>query len=53
MALGGKGFVAMTGDVASVEAAVAAGAQVAADEGMLVARAVIAGPSRELFREWV
>ncbi len=53
MALGGKGFVAMTGDVASVEAAVAAGSQIAADEGMLVARAVIAGPSPELFREWV
>ena len=53
MALGGKGFVAMTGDVSSVETAVAAGSQVAAREGMLVARVVIAGPRPELFREWV
>ena len=53
MALGGKGFVLMTGDVASVEAAVAAGCEVAADEGILVGRAVIARPRRELFREYV
>lgn len=53
MALGGKGFAAMTGEVSSVEAAVAAGAKVAADDGMLVARVVIAGPDRELFRDWI
>lgn len=53
MALGGKGFALVTGDVASVEAAIATGAQVAADEGMLVAKAVIAAPSRELFREYI
>ena len=53
MALGGKGFVLLTGDVASVEAAVAAGCEVAADEGILVGRAVIARPRRELFREYV
>ena len=53
MALGGKGFVAMTGDVASVEAAVAAGAKVAADEGTLVARVVIPRPAPELFRDWI
>jgi microcompartment protein CcmL/EutN len=53
MAIGGKGYVMMTGDVASVEAAVAAGASVAAEEGILVARAVIAAPSKEVFREWV
>ena len=45
MALGGKGFVLMAGDVASVQAAVAAGSKVAAEEGMLVGRAVIAAPS--------
>jgi microcompartment protein CcmL/EutN len=53
MALGGKGFVLLTGDVASVEAAVSAGAQVAAEDGILVGRAVIAAPSKELFREFV
>jgi microcompartment protein CcmL/EutN len=53
MAIGGKGFVLLTGDIASVEAAVATGAQIAADEGILVGRAVIAAPSKELFREFV
>ena len=53
MALGGKGFVLLTGDVASVTAAVEAGARVAGEDGILVDRAVIAAPSRELFREFV
>ena len=53
MAIGGKGFVVLTGDVASVEAAVAAGCEVAAAEGILVGSAVIAAPRRELFREMV
>jgi microcompartment protein CcmL/EutN len=53
MALGGKGFVVMTGDVSSVEAAVAVGSRVAAEEGMLVGRAVIPAPRKELFRDWV
>ncbi len=53
MAIGGKGYVMMAGDVASVEAAVAAGAQVAAEEGILVGSTVIAAPRSELFREFV
>ena len=53
MALGGKGFVLMTGDVASVEAAVAVGSRVAGQDGILVDRAVIAAPAKELFREFV
>jgi microcompartment protein CcmL/EutN len=53
MALGGKGFVVMTGDVSSVEAAVEAGRKVAAAEGMLVAAGTIPAPSRELFRDWI
>ncbi len=53
MAVGGKGFVLLTGDIASVEAAVEAGSQVAADDGVLVGRAVISAPSQELFREFV
>jgi microcompartment protein CcmL/EutN len=53
MALGGKGFVLLCGDVANVEAAVSAASQVAAEDGILVGRAVIAAPSKELFREFV
>ena len=53
MALGGKGFVMMAGDVASVQAAVAAGSRVAAEDGMLVGRSVIAAPSEELFRDYI
>jgi microcompartment protein CcmL/EutN len=53
MALGGKGFVMMAGDVASVQAAVAAGSRVAAEDGMLVGRGVIAAPSEELFRDYI
>jgi len=53
MALGGKGFVMMAGDVASVQAAVAAGCKVAAEDGMLVGRSVIAAPSEELFRDYI
>lgn len=52
MAIGGKGFVVMTGDIASVEAAVAAGAAIASEEGILVGKAVIPGPAKELFREF-
>jgi len=53
MALGGKGFVVMAGDVSSVQAAVSAGSRAAADDGMLVGRAVIPNPSPELFKEYV
>ncbi len=53
MALGGKGFVVIAGDVSSVQAAIAAGSKVAAEDGMLVGRGVIAAPSIELFREYI
>jgi microcompartment protein CcmL/EutN len=53
MALGGKGFVLMAGDVSSVQAAVAAGSKVAAEDGMLVGRSVIPAPSEELFRDYI
>ena len=53
MALGGKGFVLMAGDVSSVQAAVEAGSKAAAEEGMLVARGVIPAPSEELFRDYI
>ncbi|RPI27162.1 MAG: BMC domain-containing protein [Acidobacteria bacterium] len=53
MAVGGKGFVLMTGDIASVRAAVESSSKLAAAEGILVASSVIPRPSAELFREWI
>jgi bacterial microcompartment shell protein len=53
MAIGGKGFLLLTGDVSSVEAAIAAGAVVAGAEGMLSSQAVIPAPCRELFRDYI
>ncbi len=53
MALGGKGFLLMAGDVSSVQAAVAAGCRAAADDGMLVGKGVIPAPSPELFKEYI
>jgi microcompartment protein CcmL/EutN len=53
MAIGGKGFLLMTGDVAAVEAAVEAGAAVAAADGILVSKAVIRAPRRELLEEFI
>ena len=53
MALGGKGFVLMAGDVSSVQAAVYAASKAAAEDGMLVGRGVIPNPSPELFKEYV
>lgn len=53
MALGGKGFVLMAGDISSVQAAVAAAAKAAGDDGMLVGKAVIAAPSPELFKDYI
>jgi len=51
MALGGKAFVTMTGDIAAVQTAVAAGRAVIADAGMLVNAAVIARPHPDVYRE--
>ena len=53
MALGGKGFVLMTGPLPDVEAAVAAGAKQAQDRGLLVSKVVIPRPSRELFQDYI
>lgn len=53
MALGGKGFLLMAGDISSVQAAVDAGSKVAAEDGMLVGRGVIPAPSEELFRDYI
>jgi microcompartment protein CcmL/EutN len=53
MALGGKAFVTMTGNVAAVEAGVAAGAQVVGQKGMLVNKVVIPRPRPELLTEMI
>lgn len=51
MALGGKAFCTMTGDVGSVQAAVAAGRQVIAAAGVLVNAVVISRPHPDVYRE--
>ena len=53
MALGGKGFVLMTGKVADVAAGVAAGAEIARERGLLVSEVVIPAPRPELFGEFI
>lgn len=53
MAIGGKGFVTFTGDVASVEQAVAAGAAVVERRGLLVEKVVIPSPSSDVVREFI
>lgn len=51
MALGGKAFCTMTGDVGSVQSAVAAGKRVIADAGVLVNAVVISRPHPDVYRE--
>jgi len=53
MALGGKAFVTLTGNVAAVSAAVDAGAQVVGRKGMLVNKVVIPHPRGELLNEMI
>ena len=53
MALGGKAFCTMTGDVASVQAAVAAGRQVISEAGGLGDAVVISRPHPDVYREVV
>jgi len=51
MALGGKAFVTLTGDVAAVQSAIDAGAAVVGQKGMLVNKVVIPRPRAELLNE--
>ena len=53
MALGGKAFFTVTGDVASVQAAVAAGKAVIGESGMLVNAVVLPRPHPDVYREIV
>ncbi|MCX7017656.1 MAG: BMC domain-containing protein [Candidatus Sumerlaeota bacterium] len=53
MAVGGKGFVLMTGDVAGCRAAVEAGAAAASAHWLLVNKVVMPRPRLELFGEYI
>jgi microcompartment protein CcmL/EutN len=53
MALGGKAFVTMTGDVGSVQSAVSAGRRVISEAGVLVNAVVISRPHPDVYREVV
>jgi microcompartment protein CcmL/EutN len=53
MALGGKAFVTLTGDVAAVQSAVDSGAHVVGQKGMLVNKVVIPSPRPELLNEMI
>jgi microcompartment protein CcmL/EutN len=51
MALGGKAFCTLTGDVSSVEAAVAVGKRILSESGMLVNAIVLPRPHPDVYRE--
>ncbi|MFC1502960.1 BMC domain-containing protein [Pseudomonadota bacterium] len=51
MAIGGKGFVTLTGDVAAVTAAVEAAAEKIKHKGLLVDKVVIAQPRKEILED--
>jgi microcompartment protein CcmL/EutN len=53
MALGGKAFVTLTGNVAAVQSAVDAAASIVGQKGMLVNKVVIPSPRRELLNEMI
>lgn len=53
MALGGKAFVSLTGDIANVQAAVNAARAIVGDAGMLVNAVVIPRPHPDVYREMV
>ncbi len=47
-AIGGKSFVTLTGDLSAVDAAIEVGSKVGAENCMLVNKAIIPSPSKEL-----
>ena len=53
MALGGKAFCTITGDVAAVTSAVDAGARIIGEKGLLVNKVVIPRPRPELLSEMI
>jgi len=53
MAIGGKAYVTLTGDVAAVQAAVDAAKDIISKKGLLTYAVVIPGPRPELFEEHI
>lgn len=53
MAIGGKGFFLVNGDVSAVQAAVDAAIDAVVDTGMLVNRVIIPSASKEVFNEYL
>jgi len=53
MALGGKAFVTLTGNVAAVQSAIDSGAAIVGQKGMLVNKVVIPHPRPELLNEMI
>lgn len=53
MAIGGKAFVTMTGDIAAIQAAVEAAKQIISSKGLLTYAVVIPGPRMELFEDHI
>lgn len=53
MAIGGKGYFLVNGDVSAVTAAVEAAVEKVQETGMLVNRVIIPSASREIFQEYV
>jgi len=51
MAIGGKGYLTLTGDVAAVTAAVEAGADYIKSKGLLVSKVVIPSPRKEILSD--
>jgi len=53
MAIGGKGYFLVNGDVSAVKAAVEAAVERVKDTGMLVNRVVIPAASKDIFQEYI
>ena len=53
MALGGKAFVTLTGDISAVRSAVDVGADLVAKKGLLVNKAVIPKPEPGLYKDYI
>jgi microcompartment protein CcmL/EutN len=53
MAIGGKGYVMLTGEVAAVQSAVDAGVSAIKRKGLLVQKVVIASPRKEILSQWI
>ncbi|MCO4782597.1 MAG: BMC domain-containing protein [Candidatus Cloacimonetes bacterium] len=53
MAVGGKGFLMINGDLSSVRASIDVATSAAAKRGMVVSKVVIASPRKELFKEYI